>query len=235
MLSVLAAASPAHAQLFGDPLLQSKVPAEYDRGHNTSVLDRPRPEYEAPGLPLGPFTVHPELHTELGYSTNVNGTNELRRSDAFVTLMPQAYGGTDALIDSLSVGFGAQFLRYAQASARNENGYFATVSGSDQIGRDLTVFGNADLRRYYEQSNSTGQPADAVEPVPITLARFNLRVERKIGRWAVSAVGESLSIDFTDVDASGGGQDRSGFSRPQRVLSCRTRQLRRDAGNLGLP
>ena len=205
ILGLFVPLAPAHAQLFGNPLLQSEIPSDYDLGRNTSVLDRPRPEYEARGVPVGPVTVRPRVGGAIGFTSNVNGTNAQRRADAFVTLSPQLTIETDALNDGIVLGGGADLQRYVRTPSRNQDSYFLTASAHQKVGRDTNVSAAADVRRFYEQNISTGVPSDAVEPVPIDFLRGNLRVQRVVGRWQLTGMGEARRLNYGDVRTKGGG------------------------------
>jgi hypothetical protein len=205
-LALVTSASPARAQLFGNPLLQSELPSDYDRGRNVSVLDRPRPEYEAPGVISGPVTLRPRLRAATGFTSNVNGNDDFRRADAFVTVSPELTASTAALIDDVTLSAGGDFVRYLDTPGRNQSGYFAAASARQRVGRSLGLFGSAAVRRYYEQNIATGTPADAAEPVPVQLAVANLRAERTAARWQFTAMGEVRSLNYGDVRTLDGGR-----------------------------
>lgn len=58
-------------------LIERAIPPDFDRGRNTAVFERARPEYDALGIRAGGFLVLPSLETTAGVTNNVflNSTN----------------------------------------------------------------------------------------------------------------------------------------------------------------
>jgi hypothetical protein len=67
----------------------------YDRGHNVSVTERGRPEYDALGVRLGSFIVNPQLTTSIGYSDNVFNDNSNKKSDVYTAFEPYVNVASD--------------------------------------------------------------------------------------------------------------------------------------------
>ena len=202
---LLALSAEARAQMFGDALLQSQLPGDFDRGRNIGVLDRWRPEYEARGIPVGPFTVKPLLRSSAGYSSNVTGSNEQPRDDAIFTVAPEVFANIDDADVNMSLGAGAEFRRFLRSKERNQDGYFVASALRYSVLQDWKLLGGADLRRTYEQNVSTGVPADAIEPVPITSAHAQLGVQWQVGRVRLTILGDFLRLDYGDVRLQNGG------------------------------
>src|SRR5579872_3587188 len=64
------------------------LPQFYGRGKNVSVMERPRPDYEAIGVILGGFTVYPKIEIDGTASSNLLATDAHPKSDVGVIVNP---------------------------------------------------------------------------------------------------------------------------------------------------
>jgi hypothetical protein len=152
----------AEAQIYisNDPI-DAVVPLIYNRGRNESVLDRPRPEVNAVGVPLGSFTVLPQFTSQLGYTSNVLQTADNQKSDAFVRFQPRLLAKSNWSLHSLQLEGAGDFVRYADQTARNENGWSVSSRGRYDVNGDIAISGQLDTARRYDHAVSAlaGQAA----------------------------------------------------------------------------
>lgn len=155
----------ARAQNVGESLVAPDLPLQYDRGRNESVLDRPRPEYEALGLRLGSFTLFPRLDSEVGFSDNVYAVKSPRTSDGYVAFAPRATLSNNDIRYSLDVSAGYAGRRYFSESQRDENTWFAGANGRFDANSSLSLSARLRASRAVEPRTSAAVPLTASEPV----------------------------------------------------------------------
>jgi hypothetical protein len=116
-------ATPVAAQSVGDSFVVPNLPIEYDRGRNTGVLDRSRPEFDALGIKIGGFTLFPRVETAIGYEDNVYQTSSDRKADATATIAPNARFASNWSRHSLTIEAGADIKRFLTEARRNQDGW----------------------------------------------------------------------------------------------------------------
>lgn len=193
----MVSAAPAVAQ--NAPLLQSEIPLSYDRGRNTSVLERERPEYESLGVPLGSFYLQPRVETSIGYSSNVFGLSEDKVGDAFVEVDPSVRLESNWSSHALTLNGGARFLRFAEQTSRNESGLNASFDGRLDVTQGIRLFSGAGIQRGFEQTSSAGFPGDAIEPVEYIAKTAYVRAERSGTRLRLAGLIDVTDLNFRDV------------------------------------
>src|ERR1700740_3685110 len=75
-VALLCSASSISAWAQETLLIEPSLPDDFDRGRNTSVLQRERPDYDRIGVRAGSFDVFPQVTVGLGYSDNLYYTQE---------------------------------------------------------------------------------------------------------------------------------------------------------------
>ena len=199
-------ATPAGAQqILQGPLLSSDLPLEYDRGRNTGVLERERPDYEAEGIRRGAFIILPRVEVSGGYSDNVYGLSADKTGDAFLAVDPSVQVESDWTSHSLVASAGAQLRRFADQTRRNETGLYARAAGHLEITRAASLDTGAYAQRSYEQRYSGSFPTDALGNVEYVTAGSYLRGRYDFGRLRAFGSAEATRVNFNDVQAIGGG------------------------------
>ena len=197
--------APARAQVLGGPLLGVELPLPYDRGRNTGVLDRERPEYQALGIRAGAFTVLPRVEAAAGYSSNVYGATDDEEADAFLAVDPTVTAESGWSVHSLSLSTGARLRRFADETPRDETGLFARADGRFDISRAAYVAAGAFAERAYEQRYSGSFPQNARGNVRYVNAGGYLRATYQAGRVGGTLAIDANALDFRDVRALDGG------------------------------
>lgn len=191
----------AAAQVASGPLLQSEIPFDYDRGRNTSVLERERPEYEALGEQIGVFTLQARVQVGAGYSDNVYGLPNQKVGDAFVAVDPAILLESDTANHQVSLSLNGQLRRFLDETPKNETGFGGRINGRLDISRDTQVIAGAGIQRAYEQVASSGFPSDAREPVEYLASSASLRFTRSAGNLRLTGMADVRDLNFQDVRA----------------------------------
>ncbi|TDN81210.1 outer membrane beta-barrel protein [Stakelama pacifica] len=203
LCGVPAAALAQQVENYG-PFLASPIPFSADRGRNVSVLDRERPEYEPTGIPVGGFIAFPEVVTGVGYSDNVLGSGTNRQSDGFVAFDPSIRLESNWGTNSLSIDGGGVFRRFFDVTSRNENGYFADITGRLDGERGTYLLGSAGVRRAYQSQYASDIPANTLGNISYVRSQVLLRGQHEMGRFRILGAANVVGLNFSDVRSLGG-------------------------------
>ncbi|MBP2276021.1 outer membrane beta-barrel protein [Sphingomonas sp. PL20] len=147
-----------HAQNVGANFVTPDLPLEYDRGRNIAVLERPRPEYSAIGIPIGGFILLPRVEGGVGYSDNVYATPGTKTADGYVDLSPSAQLKSNWNRNDFGVDAGYSVRRYFRQTRRNQDGWTVGATGRYDVGGTLALSAAARTRRAVEPPTSGAYP-----------------------------------------------------------------------------
>jgi hypothetical protein len=159
----------------------------YDRGRNVSVLERPRPEYQAQGVQVGGFTVYPKLTASGAYDDNVfaDPSGGPQGGDFVFRVAPEVDFQSNWSRDSLSGYVRASQDEYAKFSTEDATQYGAGVAGKLQFGNsDLT--GGVDYGHFVLPRSVSNNFGPSVHPLD----------------YDYTAVSGQLATEFTRVRLS---------------------------------
>jgi hypothetical protein len=165
MLMMPFAAEAAHAQAADANLVLPNLPLDYDRGKNTSVLQRERPEYQAQGVRAGSFLVYPKLELGAGFTDNAYQVDNNKDGDVYALIAPSIAANSNWSTNELNLNAGARLRRFASETPRNETNYNLDVSGRLDATRSLTFNTLLRTARSTEARSSAASPQDAAEAI----------------------------------------------------------------------
>lgn len=151
-----------HAQTIDGNMVTPSLPLEFDRGRNTGVLDRPRPEYTTQGIPVGSFYFQPKIEVQSGYTSNVY-QNTTDKGDGFVDFLPSAVLSSNWSRHELTLSGTGDIKRYFTEGRRNRDGWGATADGRYDIGGNVTLNASARVRKDAEPPTSAAYPTSAAQ------------------------------------------------------------------------
>jgi hypothetical protein len=196
-------ASAQNTQSVGSSFLASEVPLDVSRGRNVSVVERPRPDYEALGIRLNSFTLYPRVRLSGGYSSNVYGQENGTTGDAFAGVDPSLYINSNWSRNSLAIDVGGAFRRFASETPKNENGLNASAIGRFDLGSSY-IQATGRVRRAYESQYSGAFPVNAAESVQYVASTGELRGVYQGGRIRLLAIGDVNRFTFRNSRALDG-------------------------------
>ncbi|WP_419815170.1 outer membrane beta-barrel protein [Glacieibacterium sp.] len=127
-LFAIATATAANAQLLPpDDLL-----VRFSRFE--TVRERQIPGFEAPGVPIGTFTLSPNITGSANYSDNIFAQRDARVSDTFFRVEPTAILQSNWSQRSLTLSANGRFDRYANQTSENVDAVSASAYGVQQFG-----------------------------------------------------------------------------------------------------
>lgn len=159
---------------------------DYDRGHNVSITERPRPEYDALGVRLGSFVVNPQMTVSTGYTDNVFADNLNKRSDFFVSLEPYVTAASDWSVHQVRVTAAGDIRRYAKQPLKNQEAYYLFSQGRLDVSSDLTIRFDGQIERSFESPFSDDVAANLTVP--------SIYLRTLAGARAVYGIGQSRVI-----------------------------------------
>jgi hypothetical protein len=208
-------ASRAQAQNINQYFLDSPIPFDVSRGNNVSVLERPRPDYEAAGIRTGSFLTYPQLKLGAGYSDNVYGQENNGVGDAFFAIDPKVTVASDWSRHSLTFDGGAKLRKFAKQTAKDEDGWFADGTGHVDIG-DSSIETTGRIRRGYQSQNSGSFPVNSAQSIPFMQSSAEVRGTYQGARFRLVGFGDINRINFRNIRALDGTTLDQNF-RDQRI------------------
>jgi hypothetical protein len=175
------------------------------RDRNQSVRDRPKPEYEPPGAPVGAFRLYPEIAITSYYDDNIYASDSDEEWD-FV-------GGVAARAE-LKSGWSTHALNFSAAldtTAHREHrredttDWVLEVDGRVDVIRDFYINAAASYGELHEARADSPTDSELVRPVEYANAAANVEVIRRLNRLQVSARARYTQFDYSDGALVGGG------------------------------
>lgn len=194
-------------------IIPRPVELDYDRGRNESVTQRPRPDYEPLGVRSGGIVIYPRIETGAGFTDNVFLAETDGQSDGYVAFNPSVRAQSDWSRHALQLSAGGRFRRYFDATARNENGYFARGLGRADLGEVLSFTLEGQAGKIYESPFTSGTDAalagissydynqvGARAALTLNRDRFTLGYSRSEYDFNAIEIGAGTIIDQSDRD-----------------------------------
>lgn len=128
-------------------------------------MDRPRPEYDAKGIPLGGFRLFPALGVSLNTTDNVFEVDSASQGDVFMDVSPSIRLASNWSQHALELYARANLLRYADYDSENVDDW--TVGAKARLDVRRTTVASASLWNgmRHERRSSPNSPGNIAEPV----------------------------------------------------------------------
>lgn len=186
------------------------VPA---RAEGLGVMDRPRPDYDAIGLPVGSFRLYPTLDLGVNSDDNIYRTQTGTVSDVFFTIAPAIDLKSQWSRHLLEIVAGLQDYQYSSHSDESLADWYAGANGRLDIQRGSAVFANGSYNKLHEGRSSPNSPGFIKEPVRYTQGHFDGSVSIQPNRLGIAVGGSLDRYDYDNTPLLGGGflnnQDRN--------------------------
>jgi len=170
----------------------------FARDRSVAVRDRPRPEYEALGLPVGTFTAYPRLQVDAEYNDNIFAVTSGADSDFIARLRPEVSLESGWSRHSLGAYARATITRYTDFDGENFEDFGVGASGRLDITRASNIAAGVDYASLTEPRTSSNAPASTREPIAFDLASAYLAGTQVRGRTKLSARGDVRQFDYED-------------------------------------
>jgi hypothetical protein len=187
------------------------------------AVARPRPEYEAQGLPLGAFRLFPSLTFATSFDDNIYRTETDTLSDIFFTFSPRAVLRSQWSQHALNLSASSDTLVYSRYSTENVTNFNFAGDGRLDVLRDLRITGDASFARLHVPRSSPDLSFNAMSPLPFSQTHADVTAQYQPNELGI-AVGVNFDrFDYGSVDLVGGGstnwddQDRDNILPHARV------------------
>jgi len=187
-----------------DPFLDSEIPFDISRGHNVSVVDRERPEYDPLGVRLASLLVYPSAQLGVGYSTNVFGSANNPTSDAFFAFDPRLTVQSDWSRHAAGFHASGAFRRFAEATLKNENGFSVGTDGRLDVGPSSYLNASIGGTRDYEAQYSGSFPQNAARSVEYFRKNAMFRATYQGARLKIIGSTDITDFNFRDTQLLNG-------------------------------
>jgi hypothetical protein len=191
--SLAAIPVPARAQLLTQ-YYPSGIPG-YESWFSDAVLERPRSEYDAPGVRAGNFIIRPSLSEGFGYNSNIFGGHQAVGS-ALSDTKGNVGIDSDWSRDSVSATVGFDRLQYLQHPAGSTTDWSAGLSGGLDIGENRATLS-------YAHVTSTSEAAQlgtltAGQPITTAFDSVHAGYEANFGNFGLAPALQASSYRFAN-------------------------------------
>jgi hypothetical protein len=185
--------------------LASGPVSNFARDRNIAVRQRPRPDYEAKGLPLGGFDAYPKISATAEYNSNIYAlrTNEIE--DVIWRVQPEIAVVSNWNRHGLRAYARATANRYQDNSSENTTDYGFGAAGQLDVLRFSNITAGADFARMTEPRTETqqltggGPFTGSLEPVRFDQASAYLAGQHELNRLRLSSRLDYRKLDYEDV------------------------------------
>lgn len=209
----LSASAAAQAQDDGI-LIEPELPYyDYD-GSTLGVLDKPRPDYDALGIPVRGFLVYPAIDLGIGYNSNIFLTENGETGDFYGIVAPSLRARSNWSRHELAANANGTFRRYFDNSVRNEDSWNAGIRGRLDIRSDSSVSADLQTGRQFETPFTGEVDSEVASLSSYRYDLVSLRGSHVAGRNRFAAALNHSNYEFSDVEFADGSEiDQSNRDR----------------------
>jgi hypothetical protein len=169
------------------------------------VMERPRPEYDPKGIPVGAFRAFPTVVLRLNTTNNVFESDNDQKSDVFIDIAP-------------SLRLTSEWSRhYIEFFANLNSSRFTDFESEDTTDWSVGAAGRLDIRRgdalsaavskagLHERRSSPNSPGTIREPIAYTLFRALAAIVIQPNRLRAELSGQFDRVEYENTPLNGGG------------------------------
>ena len=142
-----------------------RTESNFARDRNVSVRERPRPDYEAPGIRAGGFLVFPRVTASLAYDDNIYATDTNKVSAGIGEIVPEVAIRSQWSRNELSAFARAAITRYFNHSSENTEDYAVGAAGRLDLLRASNLYASGSFVSAHEPRTSPTAPTAASSPI----------------------------------------------------------------------
>ncbi|WP_029415025.1 outer membrane beta-barrel protein [Brevundimonas bacteroides] len=205
-LGVAVTAQSVQAQSTSGSLAQAQNQAGnlFARDRGTGVRERPRPEYEALGVPVGTFTAYPSLQLDAESNDNIFATRTGTQDDWIFRLKPEISLESGWSRHALALFARANIARYQDFDEENFEDWGIGANGRLDFTRATNLALGVDYASLTEPRSSSNAPASTIEPISYDITSAYAAGTTVRGRTKLSARADVRTFDYEDGRTAGG-------------------------------
>lgn len=221
-LGAVASAETAAAQSSALRSAQNASVDMFARDRAVAVRERPQPEYEARGLPVGAFMLYPRLQADLEYNDNVFATEIGALDDLIWRVKPEVSLESGWSRHALQAFARGSIERFNDFESENSEDWTVGGFGRLDVSRAANLTSGLSYSTQKEPRTSSNTAVSSAEPIQYDTVQAYLAGTRVAGRLKLSARGDYRTFDYEDGETVGGAPlDQSNRNREIRSLSGR--------------
>lgn len=170
----------------------------FTRNRNTSVQQRSRPDFEAPGIRAGAFLVYPRLEVSAEINDNIYATATGERDDTIAHVRPEVAIESNWSQNFLSAYARASLNRYSDYTDENTEEFGVGGAGRIDVSRTSNIGLGADYSSSFEPRTAPSAPRNAVEPTALDTAQAYISASRAAGYVKLSGRADWRMFDYED-------------------------------------
>ncbi len=170
------------------------------------VMDRPRPDYDAKGLPMGAFRLKPALDVSVNSDDNVFDTETDTVDDIYYAIRPSFDLASQWSRHKLDVHGSLTRYQYTNEDTENRTDWNVGADGRLDVLRGTYIDAGASYLSQHEPRYSPDEPGNASEPTPYTQFHASAAITHKPNRFGVQVGVNYDRFDFDSVSLFGGGR-----------------------------
>lgn len=171
---------------------------DFARDRDLGVLDRPRPEYDAIGIPLDTFLLYPRLNIIGGYDDNIYAVQTGAVGDGIVQLQPSLMLKSQWSQNELDLALHSSINRYFDHTLEDTNDYGASVNGRLDVLASTKLNASASYDLETEAREAESATRNTISPVQFGLWQSQISGSRQFDRLQVSLTGTWDSFNYLD-------------------------------------
>jgi len=206
VLGATAQAGGALAQSASSSLnsAQAQTGNMFARDRSVAVRDRPHPEYEAFGLPVGTFTAYPKVEVGAEYNDNIFAVSTGEDDDVIIRVKPEVSLISGWSRHAVSAYARAAFNEYQDFDDESTTDWGVGANGRLDVTRATNVIAGIDYASLTEPRTSSNTPTATAEPIQYDMTSAYVAGSRTSNRLKLSARGDWRSFDYEDGETLGG-------------------------------
>ena len=185
---------------------------DYNRGRNTSVTDRARPEYSPTGVPIGAFMLFPSLTTQLVYVDNVFATPSGgfpgglgHVGDGIVSITPSATILSNWSRNAVSLSADVNENKYFKYTENDTTNYGVTANGRLDILDADNIGGSVYYDQLTEPRTSSAVAENSFDPSRYTQYGGSIHGLYQLNRLRFLIRGDYNNYDYQNLTDEFGG------------------------------
>ncbi len=195
---------------------KKETPDASQVARGVSVVNRPRPDFDALGLRVGSFLVFPKADVKETYNSNIYATQNSAISDFITVLSPSLAVHSDWNQHALNLGISVDSAVYGTHTSENYNEFNVNADGRVDVLRDAYVTGALQFKRLHEDRGDPNANAAAAEPTMYNQLTGRVGGSYGVGRLSTRLNGSVNVYSYDTTRLTGGGtQDNSGRDRAE--------------------
>ncbi|MGE4350918.1 MAG: outer membrane beta-barrel protein [Bdellovibrionales bacterium] len=182
-----------------------------------SVLEHPRPDYDAAPIEIGSFELYPTLELGPTYDSNIYATSSNERDDVIGTIRPIVNLFSNWGRHALALTAFGDVNHYSQHAEENYNNAVFDANGRYDITNQTWLSARGGYQRLAETRTSP-DAVDGSEPTTFGVAKAGVGAYRGVGKVKLSADYDFKRFDYDDTPSETGMIDQSIRDRSEHLM-----------------